>query len=209
MHLFTRKAWLLMVPFTMLLATACGPNLFIGWRLGTTHGVVIEPTVGRAGLNIYRAPRNALYQIYKAAGIQTTEDILWHYGQPPTFTLCVPWGNPLAGAAVATAPTSAEPDPELYATPDPPDTVTQASSDSVAPAGAEQVSNTCISTSAINSAIKAWIFNRDADLVDALKNAQSNGDCLNLTVLSAFGLVFTPNWSHKGISCNNGSIPAG
>lgn len=69
-----------------LATTSCGPT--IAWSNGKTHGLVVETGAARAGVNIYRAPRKALYQVWQAGGIELVQDALWHFGQPPKFSVC-------------------------------------------------------------------------------------------------------------------------
>lgn len=71
----------------VLTSTACLPS--VSWSLGATHGVVVEAGAARAGLNVYRAPRQALWDVYKAVGINGVQDALWAFGKPPRFGVCV------------------------------------------------------------------------------------------------------------------------
>lgn len=144
-----------------LTATAC-LNLNIKWTLAKTHGLYVEVTAMRASINIYKAPRAALYDIYKAGGINMTQDILWAVGKPPTVSgFCI----------------------------DTPGFVHQ---------------QFCLSTSAIYNYVHALIYVNDADLKSALIDAENNGDCLALTLIS-YG-VYAPNWTHKGGGCITGQV---
>ena len=67
--------------------TACDPvSRDWSWKAGKTHGAIIETTAGRASLGIYRVPRKALHDVYKALGIRKVQDAIWAVGQPPSFT---------------------------------------------------------------------------------------------------------------------------
>ncbi len=67
--------------------TACDPvSRDWAWKAGRTHGAIIETTAGRASLGIYRVPRRALHDVYRAMGIRTVQDAIWSVGQPPAFT---------------------------------------------------------------------------------------------------------------------------
>jgi hypothetical protein len=60
------------------------------WKLGKTHGAIVETTAGRASLGVYRVPTRALYGVMKAKGVSEVQKYLWKFGQPPelkkTFT---------------------------------------------------------------------------------------------------------------------------
>ena len=60
------------------------------WRLGTTHGAIIETTAGRASLGVYRVPSRVLYQVVVHKGVDAAQDAMWALGRPPelkkTFT---------------------------------------------------------------------------------------------------------------------------
>lgn len=87
-----RRRWLA-VALTALLAigtasatTACDPSSSVSWRLGNTHGAIVEMTAGRASLGIYRVPTQVLYAVFKKSGIRAAQDAIWSVGQPPAFT---------------------------------------------------------------------------------------------------------------------------
>lgn len=87
----SRRARLLALPLVCLLAlgavtslTACKPRSW-SWRLGATHGAIIEATAGRGSLGIYRVPRKALRDVYGSGGIRQVQDYIWAVGQPPVI----------------------------------------------------------------------------------------------------------------------------
>jgi hypothetical protein len=67
--------------------TSCKTS--VSWRLGRTHGVIVEKTAVRASLAIYRTPRSVLYQLYRQGGTKAAQDALWRYGQPPVASVSV------------------------------------------------------------------------------------------------------------------------
>ncbi|QXC62301.1 hypothetical protein KSP35_05715 [Aquihabitans sp. G128] len=69
-------------------ATACLPTPAVTWKLGDTHGVVIETGAQRGSLNIYRSPRSALMQAWKLFGIDGVMAGMWAYGKAPRFSIC-------------------------------------------------------------------------------------------------------------------------
>jgi len=71
----------------LLGVTGCDGS--VTWRLGKTHGAIIEPTARRASLGIYRTPRHALYQVYRAGGTKAAQDVLWAFGAPPVASISV------------------------------------------------------------------------------------------------------------------------
>lgn len=73
-----------------VLATACRP---FAWTSGTTHGPVVELGASRAGINVYRLPTEALYQVYRAGGIDLVQDMLWQHGRPPLVRVPLGGGN--------------------------------------------------------------------------------------------------------------------
>lgn len=81
----------------LLGVTGCDGS--VGWKLGKTHGAIIEPGAARASLGIYRAPRHALYQVYRAGGTKAAQDVLWAVGAPPVVTVSVK-GVSLSSAAL-------------------------------------------------------------------------------------------------------------
>lgn len=92
----TRRAALAVALLTVLLtATACNPT--IGWKLGETHGAIIEPGARRASFGIYRKPRSVLYDVYEAAGTKAAQDALWSNAHIPVFSVS------LDGIGISTA----------------------------------------------------------------------------------------------------------
>jgi len=61
----------------------------VAWKLGKTHGAIIEPVARRASLGIYREPSRALYKAYKRSGTKAAQDILWAVGEPPVASISV------------------------------------------------------------------------------------------------------------------------
>jgi hypothetical protein len=70
-----------------LATTGCTTS--IGWKLGKTHGAIIEPTARRASLGIYRAPSRSLYSVYARSGTRAAQDVLWALGAPPVASVSV------------------------------------------------------------------------------------------------------------------------
>lgn len=68
------------------LMTGCDASGAVSWRLGATHGAIVEATAGRASLGIYRKPRSVLFDVYRSGGIRQVQDAIWAVGQPPAFT---------------------------------------------------------------------------------------------------------------------------
>lgn len=68
------------------LTTGCQPRRTWSWRLGVTHGVIVEATAGRASLGIYRDPTDGLYALYRWGGIRKAQDAIWKVGEPPVVT---------------------------------------------------------------------------------------------------------------------------
>ncbi|MGN6695941.1 MAG: hypothetical protein ACTHN0_17320 [Aquihabitans sp.] len=67
--------------------TSCKTS--VSWKLGRTHGAVIEKTAARASLAIYRKPRSLLYQLYRNGGTKAAQDAIWQFGQPPVASIYV------------------------------------------------------------------------------------------------------------------------
>lgn len=69
------------------LTTGCQPGRQgWSWRAGVTHGVIVEATAGRASLAVYRKPRRALHDLYRARGLRMVQDVIWAVGRPPVVT---------------------------------------------------------------------------------------------------------------------------
>ena len=66
-----------------------GCKTSVSWKLGKTHGAVVEKTAARASLAIYRVPRHALYEVQAEHGTKAAQDVLWHFGQPPVASIYV------------------------------------------------------------------------------------------------------------------------
>ena len=71
----------------MTAMTSCKTS--VTWRLGKTHGAIIETTAGRASLGIYRKPRSLLFQLYRNGGTKAAQDAIWTFGQPPVASISV------------------------------------------------------------------------------------------------------------------------
>ena len=71
----------------MMGMTGCKTS--IAWRLGNSHGPIIETTAARASLGIYRNPRHLLFGVYQNGGTKAAQDALWSVGQPPIVSLSV------------------------------------------------------------------------------------------------------------------------
>lgn len=75
----------------LIATTACDPvSRDWAWKMGKTHGAIIETTAGRGSLGIYRVPTRLLYLVLTHGGIKDVQDAIWKYGKPPvlkkTFT---------------------------------------------------------------------------------------------------------------------------
>ncbi len=66
--------------------TACDS---VGWKLGRTHGAIVEVGARRASLGIYRVPRSKLYDVYRAGGTRAAQDVLWAVGAPPVTSVSI------------------------------------------------------------------------------------------------------------------------
>lgn len=56
----------------------------------------------------------------------------------------------------------------------------------------------------LDSKFHGYIYGDDADLRGALLDAQSNRDCLSITIISHG--VYIKNWTHKSVGCELGSL---
>lgn len=61
----------------------------VSWKLGRTHGAIIEVGAHRASLGIYRVPRRLLFQLYKGGGLKVAQDALWASGAPPVAAFSI------------------------------------------------------------------------------------------------------------------------
>jgi hypothetical protein len=67
-----------------LVATACDPiSRDWEWRVGKTHGLIVETTAVRASLGIYRVPTRLLAQVQRKHGVGAVQEALWTFGRPP------------------------------------------------------------------------------------------------------------------------------
>jgi hypothetical protein len=69
------------------------------WTNGSSYGgymerkrvcyiVCVSVPAGYA-FNLYRSARKALYVIYAGLGIRMVQDLIWHFGAPPVYKVCV------------------------------------------------------------------------------------------------------------------------
>jgi hypothetical protein len=77
------RAALLLVVVLPLVTSTTACNRVVPWRLGKTHGIIIEHSAVRASLGIYRVPTRALREVHKAAGTKAVQEVLWAKGRPP------------------------------------------------------------------------------------------------------------------------------
>ena len=86
----TRRRIVAAIILTLALTAQTGCVRMI-WSNGKTHGVGVEtkalPPTLRVNFLVYRAPTDALYQVYRKAGIGFTQDVMWSFGQPPRVTV--------------------------------------------------------------------------------------------------------------------------
>ncbi|MEZ5181235.1 MAG: hypothetical protein R2702_05090 [Acidimicrobiales bacterium] len=59
----------------------------ISWRLGTTHGAIVEPGAARASIGIWRAPTRLLADLEQSRGVDLVQDILCASGRFPVVAL--------------------------------------------------------------------------------------------------------------------------
>lgn len=80
----SKSSWIRLVSLCACLGVVVGASgCAITWRAGTTHGAVYEVGAVRGSINIYRAPRSKLYDVYKKTGIDGVQDVVWALGRPP------------------------------------------------------------------------------------------------------------------------------
>jgi hypothetical protein len=65
------------------------PACQISWKVGATHGAIIEPAAARASVGIWRAPTRLLHQVYEGGGIDVVQDILCSQATFPALRLAV------------------------------------------------------------------------------------------------------------------------
>ncbi|MCU1497764.1 MAG: hypothetical protein JWM47_1717 [Acidimicrobiales bacterium] len=91
----------LALALTALLALpACQRPPTMHWRLGRTHGAVLESGAARAGVNIYRKPTRAIHRQLRRNGINAAQNYMWSYGRTLRFSVCFP-GLPCIGQGTA------------------------------------------------------------------------------------------------------------
>ncbi len=59
----------------------------ISWRVGATHGAIIEAPAARASVGIWRVPTRALADLERSKGIDFVQDVLCAAGKFPAVTV--------------------------------------------------------------------------------------------------------------------------
>lgn len=61
----------------------------VSWRVGATHGAILEPSAARASVGIWRAPTRLLADLERSKGIRVVQDILCASGRFPAISLSI------------------------------------------------------------------------------------------------------------------------